>query len=400
MEFFTSLPTPLPLLILKAIPDFETLHSVIHASPSAFRLFCEFGNSIIDRVSANVLDTKDHYLLSSIARIRANGISPSLSTLKEVEAMYLLSNPLAQSQKQSLSGDIPFHVLLGLITTAINIQELTVAIIDELLSRISSIKPMHANNRSVSLSSNNYLPAPAGSEGWPRGTFVKQPMSALRPSWVEYHRVQTALWNLQAVLDIRRHANELIGSHNQPAASEAWSLSRISTIEPYTKNSAVVARVLEDIVITQSRQDHTKVLPNCNAYLRLRQMPIYSTLALPDRSWRLVEPPRNDSVGKAWGQDRDSVNMVSDGTKIWSRLLVTRHLRLTPEMMLVLRQLGLTLWDRKRLCSMGLIDEPDEIRGGPGGIECLGRGRRCWMSDDEIIYAWCSVAWNYVLNVS
>lgn len=166
MDFLACLPTPLPLLILTAIPDFETLYNVIHASPDAYRTFCKFGQNIIDEVSANALDMEIHYFLRSTACIRWDGIPRSMMSLKEVEETYLLPRP-SQSQHhyQPLPENTPSYILFGLITTIVNIQKLTTIIIDELLLRLSTIKLMHATNRGISLSSNTYLPALAGSAG-------------------------------------------------------------------------------------------------------------------------------------------------------------------------------------------------------------------------------------------
>ncbi|KAH8665511.1 hypothetical protein BGZ61DRAFT_538478 [Ilyonectria robusta] len=253
------------------------------------------------------------------------------------------------------------QVAFGLVATLVNICRLSIAVLYELMQRTSKLKPQHSVKRNIDFASESYARVP-GKYLWPTGQAALIAPSAIRraPSWVEYYRVQRPLFLLQLALELRSHAPWLAwGIPGASSESREWSVAGIVSLLPLGHDTAPVAKVLGEVVAA--------------------------------RAFEPSEEPQDDVIGTAWPHVRSAVRARSDGRRILSQLMGSRHAMLTRVMLDEIMNPGLMIWNRERLCDLGLMDEPRT--GQAEGKWWENEDKRPQMSEDEIWFAWYSVGY-------
>lgn len=388
MDFLSELPPLILGEILQQLTTFESLHSAISASPALYRVFRDLGPTVINTIATSSLEPELHNLLNAIARIRNEPISHSITTLDQFRETYTAN--LSSPERHLLSLDTTPQVAFGLVATLVNIRRLSIAVLDELMQRTSKLRPQHSVKRNIDFASGAYARVP-GKDPWPAGQAAPVAPSAIQraPSWVEYYRVQRPLLLLQLALELRSHAPWLAwGIPGASSESREWSVARIISWLPLGHDTALVAKVLEEVVAA-------RVMPTWDGIVSTLQSPIISLTKMPrcvsssNPGREPSEEPQDDAVGIEWPHDRSAVRERSDGRRILSQLVGSRHAMLTRVMLDKIMHPGLMIWDRERLCDLGLMDEPRI--GQAEGKWWENEDRRPQMSEDEIWFAWYSV---------
>ncbi|KAH7129818.1 hypothetical protein B0J13DRAFT_610922 [Dactylonectria estremocensis] len=394
MDHLSNLPPLLLGEILQHIPNFETLHAAITASPATYRVFRDQGPAIIHAVATNILEPELHQILYSIALIRNQPVSRSITTLDSFAQNYVPDLITPKRPTTPLSVDTRPQVCFGLVTTVVNINRLAIAVLGEFLHRTAKLKPQHCVSRTVDFASGAYSQN-AGSDPWPAGQAAPIAPSATErpPSWVEGYRVQRALWLIQLALEVRSSAPWVVWGANQITVSQnrEWSVGKISPWLSLAIDASTIAKMLEDVIAPRVVPDWDDVPSSTPIFVALTKMP--RCAASHNSGPALSEEPRDDVIGMGWSQNRDAVRTPSDGRRIFGQLLMNRHVSLNKSIVQTAMQSGLMIWDRERLCDLGLMDElhgdSAEDRWWENEV------RRPQMSEDEIGYAWYSIGMSY-----
>ncbi|KAH7161809.1 hypothetical protein EDB81DRAFT_785572 [Dactylonectria macrodidyma] len=390
MDRLSNLPPLLLGEILKHIESFEVLHSAITASPVLYRVFRDIGPAVIHGVATNILEPELHQLLYSIARIRNQPVSQSITTLDSFGQTYIANLTRPKRPTTRLSADTTPQVCFGLVITVLNINRLAISVLGELLGRTSKLKPQHSVVRIIDFASGAYA-FNAGEDPWPEGQDAPIAPSAIGrpPSWVENYRVQRALWMIQLGLEIRSHAPWLVWGTNGStvAQNQEWSVAQVSPWLPLVIDANTIAKMLEDVIAPKVVPDWDGLSTPGPTNVSLTKMPRCETSQKSDPTPSVK--PRNDDVGVAWSQDRNAVRVPSDGRRVFGQLLINRHVSLNKHIVQTAIKSGLMIWDRERLCDLGLIDEPNKGEAEDKWWE--NEDRRPQMSVDEVWYAWYSL---------
>ncbi|KAF7556579.1 hypothetical protein G7Z17_g1324 [Cylindrodendrum hubeiense] len=388
MASLSELPPLLLGEILVQITTFEALHSAISASPALYRVFRDQGPTVINAVATNALEPELHNVVNAISRIRNQTVPQSINTLDLFRETYA-ANLSSPERHSPLSVYTTPQVCFGLVVTIVNIRRLAIAVLDELLKRTSRLSPQHSVKRTIDFASGTYSRTP-GSDPWPAAQAVRISPSATEraPSWVEYYRVQRALWLIQLALEVRRHAPWLAWGTGQERTSQTreWGVGKLVSWLPLATETSLVSKALEDGVAARVMPGWDGVSSLKSPLITLTRMPRVVSSNLGQEP---SEGPRDDAIGTGWSQDRDAVNRRSDGRRIFTQLLGNRHVSPTASMILNFMYPGLMIWDRERLCDLGLIDEPGQDLGKEKWWE--GEDRRLQMTEDEIWFAWYSI---------
>ncbi|KAM5341474.1 hypothetical protein ACJ41O_014505 [Fusarium nematophilum] len=389
MDFLSDLPPLLLGQILQEITTFEALHCAILASPALYRVFRDQGPTTINTLATNALEPELHNVMDAIARIRNKAVPQSIGTLDQFRETYAAKFHSSE-RPSALSLDTTPQVCFSLVVTAVNIGRLAIAVLDELLRRTSRLKPQHASDRTIDFASGAYSRVP-GLAPWPAGQAAVVAASATErpPSWVEGYRVQRVLWLIQLSLEVRRHAPWLAWGPPQDPSSQTgeWTAGKLVSWLLPAIDANLVAKALEDGVAARVMPTWDGVPSSDPTLISLTRMP--RCVASANLGREPSEKPRDDIIGTRWSQDRGAVRSRSDGRRILAQLMINRHVTLTPALVQKMLYPGLMLWDRERLCDLGLMDEPRS--GGSEEKWWENEDRRPEMSDDEIGFAWYSI---------
>lgn len=167
------------------------------------------------------------------------------------------------------------QVAFGLVATRINIRRLSIAVLDKIMQRTPKLKPQHSVKRSIDFGSGAYARMP-GKDPWPAGQPALIAPSAIQraPSWVEYY-VQRPLFLLQLALELRSHTPWLPwGIPGASSESREWSVAKIVSWLPLGHGTALVAKVLGEVVAA-------RVMPTWDGIVPPLQSPIISLTKMP-----------------------------------------------------------------------------------------------------------------------
>ncbi|KAK0630480.1 hypothetical protein B0T17DRAFT_222058 [Bombardia bombarda] len=223
MDFFATLPSPLPLFIALEIASFDTLECLIKASRAAKGLFDVHGGEIMDAIALRTLDTELRKTLRLLVSCMTEAIPRTTTNFQFISA-YIISTDNDDGGRPMFK-DIPSPTLRAILAIAANTERLVPHVLDELLRRVSVLCPvkLHVSSNSPPM---DYIGAPAtwdqtdvvaGSlPEWARdpselakATGHREPLgqaaSSLRPSWAEAYRVKRSILQLELYVWVRMH---------------------------------------------------------------------------------------------------------------------------------------------------------------------------------------------------
>lgn len=337
---FSTLPLPLPLMILDAIEDFATLGYLLQSSSAANIIFEEFYCEIAEAVLSNLAPQLQR-LLRTIVYIRSDRLAiGSQLTSSEALDSFLSDRVLNDSvgAKPLSNATVSLAAVRSLTTSASHVQQAAASFFEEFLDRVNNIKPSY-------LPDNTYDPRTHRSclfekeyranlpEGW-----SYEPLKCGLASWIEEQRVCRALWRVQLYFDLAT-----ITRPRLDAASQAWTL--LSSLGPHRiwgklKNSELgemdcvydfLWECFDTKSMPSSHRSHLSELPATDpkSLTAAKSMPYHDQRA----------PKRDHPVEQL---DRPSPAVCRLGAILYSRFKP-------------LQRLGIHIWDRKRMAGLGLI---------------------------------------------
>jgi len=247
MDPFSRVPETLLVNILNMLPDFDSLQLLLRASPAVARLFVSYGLEIVVAIGDCSLHLDLPHFLNALlvitlyrdripryvaASADADGNVPERPPpIAQFEREYLRTGAARLSKAEVLAfvaarGTAGAEnaddglALRRVVAKAANIERLVPAVLDELLSRLATVRPLQLKDCESTwglwLDPNTYLPR-RGCENfrvWPWHGKRPPPTEAVpvdmrafsrRPSWIESYRVRRSLWVIQVLVDLRDH---------------------------------------------------------------------------------------------------------------------------------------------------------------------------------------------------
>ena len=200
---FSTLPLPLPLIILKSIEDLSTLNYLLKASPSANAIFTRYCCAVIESIISNFVPGLQRLsriivsIRSQPARIRAECVSiEAFKAFRDshIRGKYIWNNNVGSDPLQESTASL--SAFRSLVNTASQVQDLSAAFFVEFIGRINNIKPYCSVGGNVSATDPKVrVPDPRLCR------YEIVPVS--EPSWIEEQRVLRGLWSVVVWLDLK-----------------------------------------------------------------------------------------------------------------------------------------------------------------------------------------------------
>ena len=193
---FSSLPSPLPLMILKQLEDFRTVHYLLRASPAAAAIFENYDCEITEVILGDLVPSLQR-LPRLIVLIRSKPTSlraqcDSVEVFEEFRKTVLFNADVGSSP---LTPSTAKHAAIrSLVATGSHVQCLSTCFFETNIEWLNEIEPYCSKN------------------AWPVQPWKRVPgpehtpykiMRCYAPSWIEEQRVHRALWRIALYFDLR-----------------------------------------------------------------------------------------------------------------------------------------------------------------------------------------------------
>ena len=190
-DLLSTLPAPLPLMILEGIEDLPSPYHLIQAWPTAAVIF-ERNYPRLIRSLLSYYPWELQKLLYLRLNLKTEG-SRIIESLTNFVCRRRYMNGNLPRGLSNVKASFSFSAAMNLLVVAHHIQESAHAFLETHLSRIASV------NSSYQLDP-TYYDRPSYSERLPRSRPF-DPANADPPSWIEEQRVLLSLWRLQLFAD-------------------------------------------------------------------------------------------------------------------------------------------------------------------------------------------------------
>lgn len=378
VDFFGSLPAPLPLDILETVEDLPSLWNLFQACPAAAAIF--------EQHYRDILTSALSYYPSELRKLLYAILNHRIEADADINSRHYFAgmwHAAMNGEMLDLAG--PEHTIAtsfsilaakSLLSDADRIQQLAYSFLGTHLARTAMIKPSYQVDAYF-----HYF----NSEGPPERR--RYDIAELGPpSWVEEQRVLRAFWRLQVFLDL---CSKGCGSRGDKIDEDILRLREEGPhmiwgrLPPWvTKELDCVYDYLLDMTRTSRTHPHLWTFPKPDH--RLEAVPAIS--------------PGSDESLRSWGQDETSLTRRSHGANFFNALKADPHSPLRGRDLKPLWDLGLGFWDLKRMVSLGLMSAPPRIRGQCQSAykgEGLTRGTTGkGLTRDDMFTRWASIYQN------
>ena len=355
---FSTLPLPLPLMILESIEDLSTLNYLLQSSSAANvifeRYYCEIAEAVLSNFAPQL-----QRLLRTIVFIRSN----RLSICRELISSEALDSFLGARVLNDNAGSEPLsNAKISLVAvrsvtkSAGHVQQITASFFEEFQDRLNSIKPYYFQDNSYyirhgqpCLSEEEYranLP-----EGC-RYDIIKRGV----PSWIEEQRVCRALWHLQLYFDLTMITKPCLG-----ASSLVWDLlTNLGPHRVWSKPKRPWAiggdwelREMDCVYGFLCEFSGETTLPLAHRS-HLSELPATE----PDSVTVPKSIPYHDHTMSKETHPTTQLGRPSPGVSTTRRIQLAFNPSLQYSRFDPLWRLGFHIWDRERMAGLGLITVP------------------------------------------
>ncbi|KAI4202784.1 MAG: hypothetical protein LQ350_002282 [Teloschistes chrysophthalmus] len=194
---FSTLPLPLPLLILNGLEDLGTLHYPLQASPTVNVIFAQHYCEITDSILSNFVPQLRKLLrIVVFIRSRPSSIREQCASFPEYET-FRANEILGEKAGTTLlhKSQTTLAAVRSLAKTASQLQSLRVSFFEVHIDRVNTIEPyrlLKHPTRREDLDAN--IPGPDVTR--------YEIVECTEPSWIEEQRVLRALWRLVVYFDL------------------------------------------------------------------------------------------------------------------------------------------------------------------------------------------------------
>ncbi|KAK8093472.1 hypothetical protein PG997_000157 [Apiospora hydei] len=403
---FECLPTELLLKILSGLPDLTSLDSVLHASPTTYRIFDRYAVDITETILACddeiVVSYHRHpcrtdevhhgphpiesgvtcayirvmfYMMAAIrsSRFPIHSLSDFCQNVIDPfwwETTRRGRSTLGYYMPENLPQDAPPKVVRSLIATYRKLNWFSLDCLKSCLTRLESVCPSRpAMGKKAFRKGRRAGTVQNNAEGLDQ--VPGQPVVVLvagPPSWVEEQRVSRAFWRLQFLYDMQRAARgallptacpaedvELLRNYSQTQLLSLYGL-------PHPHDGDGYARLHPEIEEIYSVAQYLETAHGCHWPDEV------VPTTLPGSRSRSLQVSRSGESGW-WPLPRHErrgdkkLAMASPAVRLWPGL--TRHLA-GRELAPVTRCAGFAFWSDERLRGRGLMGGQPEVLGDWG----------------------------------
>ncbi|KAK2762135.1 hypothetical protein FQN54_001142 [Arachnomyces sp. PD_36] len=355
MDPFERLPVELIREIIQDIPDFVSLENLLSASPRVNSVYeiepRKFVEGLI--LSNSIASVPDIQLIfRNIALIN----SPSFHCISLDDYTHQTSRDIPAL----LPEDLGNTEISQVIHIAARVQRLACACL--LTMRRNFVAAIEA-------SPDISVPAPT------RVQRASEPFS-----WIEEYRVYWSIWHLHLYSELRKAAGGkhefLHDSEKAPGGRWNWSAESIGELDAYplwnkiheflVEQLLIIAAILDDLGLKPSygRSGQEQVESTRAAFYSGSPMPFFSSFELPEGAgnhpiWSPPPMPEETPAEVAWRRTSRFCNNESPQTTLF-RSFGLRLTRARPPVLEMIeiqpfRRMGVLLWDKWRMHSVGLM---------------------------------------------
>ncbi|KAL9068107.1 MAG: hypothetical protein Q9161_006460 [Pseudevernia consocians] len=380
---FSTLPSPLPLIVLESIEDLSTLHHLLQASPDASFIFRKYYCAITEAIFSNFVP-KLQELLRTIVAIRSGLCTSDVFNSPKALGNFLEprilkssfdSKPFfSASAKPLRNTSASLAAVRSLAKSANHVHSLSRSFFEVHLERINNIKPSYLLDQSYHYSRKSKLHPPEGRR--------YEPVKCGNPSWIEEQRVYRALWRLVLYFDLVS-----ISKPSQGDINEVWELlrsegphgawSRLPRWE-LLEMDCVYEFLVESSSVKSSSSDHSS---------HLSQLPAseLKSITVPQPT-----PIQNDTLRK-WHQSILDLNHRNDAASFFNSAQIIWHSPLYRFSIDPFLRLGFVIWDLDKMGRLGLADlSPVHLPPWDSEVYWVGPFKRKTLGDD-VWFRWKSL---------
>lgn len=387
LDRFSTLPSEIRVAILSCITDLPTLHRLTYAS-TAMRVAFEGAPAQVVRQIICRIPRRCRSIMAATSRVYCHILSEPSSERRLTVTHQQRPQPLGFHAEEDVKPDldnIPADASLTavqwLVLVACRIDQLTAIFLTLSLERFNRVELQHMSDNSFRFPWESHRGPP---KPFPQGRPFN-PQERATVSWVEVFRTATACWGAQLrSLQSQLKSYPTVRCPGPDAQRMLDELERFLTGFPDWQKDQIHS--VEELL---SKEMGAFSDMNQEAFQKfLAVSDFYSTtpIELPSIS----EPPA-DAGAVSWGQGIQASERPSTAhcwflihaspDSGYNRLM--RGLEWTP-----FRRLGFGIWDRQRMCAMGLSSLPFK---DPGTGIAYGRVNiRNWRVG-QVSFAWRSL---------
>ncbi|KAL8922330.1 MAG: hypothetical protein Q9172_003622 [Xanthocarpia lactea] len=378
---FALLPLPLPIFILNDLEDLVSLHSILLASPAAYRIFNEHFIEIIESILPNFVPQIQRFF-----RIIVTIRSQPLHTRAQCSSIEAFNIFRSTTLIDKIAGTHPLSKSTTTLTaarsltmTAAKLQGLSNAFFVTHLARVNKGKPRCARNRDPLVSfKGQWTPLPSK-------LYVPYDIIPCgEPSWIEEQRVLRALFRVVVWLDLQiilapmeseskgveeKGIDDVWRILRTQDPNDMWSTAQTAVVSPeQSYEMHCVVGFLKEVsakssssaeTIDDHRLPRLQSLPNVEADCYTTPAPF----------------PRCEETARMWQQWTTDLDCEGPGSKRFHRLKAYQRAEILIGVYDIqnsllaydfkfLASLGIPIWDREKLARLGLdhIDDlPKEV---------------------------------------
>ena len=247
-DLLSTLPAPLPLMILEAIEHLPSLYHLIQAWPTAAVIFERHYPRLV-RLTLSYYPWELQKVLYFRLNLKTEG-SRIIESLTNFVSKRRYMNANLPNDLSNAKASFSFSAARSLLVTAHHIQESAHAFLETHLSRIASLKSSYQLDLTYHYGS-SYPERPPKSRPF-------DPANTGPPSWIEEQRVLLSLWRLQLFADFFP-VNTPSQSVYQPlewqrsrdlngfwAMLELWQIEELHDLEDYLREHTAGFKAFAD----------------------------------------------------------------------------------------------------------------------------------------------------------
>ena len=200
---FSTLPSPLPIFILKGFEDLGSLDYLLQASPAATAIFAEHYAEITESILSNFVPNLQKIMRIVVAiRSQPSAIREQCASKEAFEA-FRMETVFALDAGSVKMGDrvITLKAVRSFVGTAASVQQLMGSFFETFLKRVNDIEPHYFIGPRPDLLITALIDY-YGGRPTPELKRYKV-LDSQKPSWIEEQRVLRALWRLVTFLDLK-----------------------------------------------------------------------------------------------------------------------------------------------------------------------------------------------------
>lgn len=188
-DLFQLLPAPILLMVIKSMPDLQSLYLLVQASTIAAGIFEDCPSEIVETVLSHLPEELRQIIYAvAIALTDSSTHFDAADDSLPTDYDLLLQVSIGEKSGIPLPSGVSASTVSGLLRLACRMHQIAATFPRAYIDRVNSLKPSHLLNPKDCLFNGPSGDYPEGRRDTPQQTGPA--------SWVEQYRVVRALWRL------------------------------------------------------------------------------------------------------------------------------------------------------------------------------------------------------------